>query len=59
MTLWKKPTFVELCMNAEIGAYQEDSGEEREPPLSFPDSAASATPDLRTSLSESTSEHVA
>jgi hypothetical protein len=33
MKTWKKPAFIELCMNAEIGAYQEDTGEEREPPL--------------------------
>jgi hypothetical protein len=33
MNTWHKPTFVELCMNAEIGAYQEDPGEEREPPV--------------------------
>jgi hypothetical protein len=31
MTEWQKPTFLELCMNAEIGAYQEDDGGEREP----------------------------
>ena len=34
MKNWQKPRFAELCMNAEIGAYQEDTGEPpQEPPL--------------------------
>lgn len=32
MTIWQRPDFVELCMNAEIGAYQEDDRDEREAP---------------------------
>lgn len=31
MKKWEKPTFVELCLNAEIGAYQEDTGDEPSP----------------------------
>jgi len=30
MTRWQKPEFIEICMNAEIGAYQEDPGPDRE-----------------------------
>lgn len=34
MNIWQRPSFVELCMNAEIGAYQEETRDEREsPPL--------------------------
>jgi hypothetical protein len=33
MTTWQKPEFIELCMNAEIGAYQEDTGNERDQPI--------------------------
>jgi hypothetical protein len=31
MNIWTKPAFIELCMNAEIGAYQEDNDDTREP----------------------------
>lgn len=43
MNIWQKPAFVELCMNAEIGAYQEDTGEERDSPPLASDTAESAT----------------
>ncbi len=32
MNDWKKPSFVEICMNAEIGAYQEDRDDPRDAP---------------------------
>jgi len=32
MNAWTQPQFEELQMNAEIGAYQADPGDEREPP---------------------------
>jgi coenzyme PQQ precursor peptide PqqA len=28
-TTWTKPSFTEICMNAEIGAYQADDGGEQ------------------------------
>ncbi len=28
---WTAPTYVEVKMDAEIGSYQQDEGEEREP----------------------------
>jgi hypothetical protein len=35
---WEKPTLVEIDMNAEIGAYQEDdSGGDRQEPIAEPD----------------------
>ena len=33
---WKKPEILEVNMNAEIGAYQDDSGERDEPPIAIP-----------------------
>lgn len=30
MTVWEKPSYEELAMNAEIGAYQPDGGEDRD-----------------------------
>lgn len=30
MTAWQKPSFEELAMNAEIGAYQPEDGEDRD-----------------------------
>ncbi len=30
---WETPTFVEVDMNAEIGAYQEDDGGDRQDPI--------------------------
>jgi hypothetical protein len=37
MKTWEKPEFVELCMNAEIGAYQEDTDREADvPPVLAP-----------------------
>jgi hypothetical protein len=37
MKPWQKPEFIELCMNAEIGAYQEDTGDQpQDPPLLLP-----------------------
>jgi hypothetical protein len=53
MNEWKKPTFTELCMNAEIGAYQEDGSEDRE---TIPVLAPEPTP-LETH--ESARQHVA
>ena len=51
MQIWQRPDFVELCMNAEIGAYQEDTGEEGDPPFvsrnasnDGPDADASPSP---------------
>lgn len=42
MNSWIKPAFVELCMNAEIGAYQEDSDDGREPsPILAPERVGS------------------
>lgn len=32
MTTWKKPDFIEVSMNAEIGSYQEDFGGRDNPP---------------------------
>lgn len=32
MKSWKTPRFEDIAMNAEIGAYQEDSGEDPVPP---------------------------
>lgn len=33
MNIWQRPDFIELCVNAEIGAYVEDAVEDREAPL--------------------------
>jgi hypothetical protein len=33
---WKKPEILEINMSAEIGAYQDDSGERDEPPIVVP-----------------------
>jgi hypothetical protein len=42
MNTWTKPAFVELCMNAEIGAYQEDGDDGREPsPILAPERVGS------------------
>jgi len=30
---WEKPSLVEIDMNAEIGAYQEDNGGDRQDPI--------------------------
>jgi hypothetical protein len=30
---WEKPSLVEIDMNAEIGAYQEDDGGDRQDPI--------------------------
>jgi hypothetical protein len=59
MIPWKKPTFVELCMNAEIGAYQEDTGDEREMPTSLPERTEGAVVGLLTALPDCAREHVA
>jgi hypothetical protein len=32
MTMWQKPEFTEVSMNAEIGSYQEDFGGGNVPP---------------------------
>lgn len=32
MTTWQSPTFIEIYMNAEIGAYQPEPDDEREQP---------------------------
>ena len=34
---WETPTIVEIDMNAEIGAYQQDDGGERQDPIAEPD----------------------
>lgn len=40
MNDWKKPAFTEICMNAEIGAYQPDNDDPRDvPPVAVPESA--------------------
>lgn len=31
--MWEPPTIVEIDMNAEIGAYQEDDGGDRQNPI--------------------------
>jgi hypothetical protein len=33
---WKKPEILEVNMSAEIGAYQDDSGERDESPIAAP-----------------------
>jgi hypothetical protein len=33
---WKKPEIVDINMSAEIGAYQDDSGEREEVPIATP-----------------------
>jgi hypothetical protein len=38
---WEKPAFVELDMNSEIGAYQEDDSRERDEPVVESDHAQS------------------
>jgi hypothetical protein len=43
---WQKPEFIELAMNAEIGAYQEDSGSRGNPPVLEPE--AEPAPDAET-----------
>jgi hypothetical protein len=35
---WETPTIVEIDMNAEIGAYQEDDGGDRQDPIVEQDS---------------------
>jgi len=32
MNDWTRPSFIEICMNAEIGAYQEDRDDPRDAP---------------------------
>ena len=36
---WETPTFTEIDMSAEIGAYQDDSGERDESPIAVPQEA--------------------
>jgi len=36
---WKKPEVLEVNMSAEIGAYQDDSGERDESPIAVPQEA--------------------
>jgi hypothetical protein len=36
---WKKPEILDINMSAEIGAYQDDSGERDEPPFAIPEDA--------------------
>jgi hypothetical protein len=45
---WQKPEFTELAMNAEIGAYQEDSGGRGNPPVLAPAAAAPADSNAET-----------
>jgi coenzyme PQQ precursor peptide PqqA len=41
MNDWKKPAFTEICMNAEIGAYQPDTDDPRDvPPVAVPSESA-------------------
>jgi hypothetical protein len=42
MHLWEAPEFEEIEMNAEIGAYQPDSPDEREDPPAFVQALTSA-----------------
>ncbi len=58
MEIWQRPDFVELCMNAEIGAYQEDTGDERETPPFLDHERAKASPSDITA-SGLVSQHVA
>jgi hypothetical protein len=58
MQIWQRPDFVELCMNAEIGAYQEDTGEERDAPPSVGRGASNDGLDADASPSP-TFDHVA
>jgi hypothetical protein len=39
---WKKPEILEVNMSAEIGAYQDDSGERDEPQFVAPQEAQTA-----------------
>jgi hypothetical protein len=39
---WKKPEILEVNMSAEIGAYQDDSGERDEFPIAAPEEAPRA-----------------
>ena len=39
---WKKPEILEVNMSAEIGAYQDDSGERDENPIVAPQDAETA-----------------
>jgi hypothetical protein len=44
MSSWVRPQFTELQMNAEIGAYQPEPGDDREvPPVLDPELAVSAS----------------
>jgi len=36
---WKKPEILEVNMSAEIGAYQDESGERDESPIAVPQEA--------------------
>jgi hypothetical protein len=50
MNVWEKPSFEELAMNAEIGAYQPEFGDEErsdEPLGQFETAAAVTTTDNR------------
>jgi hypothetical protein len=46
MTSWQKPTFEELAMNAEIGAYQPEYGDDERSDEPFVQVAPSAPLDL-------------
>jgi hypothetical protein len=36
---WTKPEILDINMSAEIGAYQDDSGERDNPPIAVPEDA--------------------
>jgi hypothetical protein len=40
---WKKPEILEVNMSAEIGAYQDDSGERDESPIAAPEHELTAS----------------
>jgi len=41
---WEPPLFLEIDMNAEIGAYQQDPGDGADPDRIVPDGAAAEAP---------------
>lgn len=47
MTLWQKPTFEELAMNAEIGAYQPEYGDDERSDEPFLHSASAERSESR------------
>lgn len=48
-TKWERPSFVEIKMDAELGAYQDDFDPVRDPLFARPDPPAERDPDRATS----------